>query len=414
MLHIDALNPQNTYVLLSEWVPLCHKVTKLLTSMATFKTRKKKDGTVVHVAQIRINKDGKTVFSEAQSFTGPRALKDAKLWAGNREQEVKLMLSSGKSLDRMTVAQGIERYLSDYENAPTPLGRTKRQTLRLMAKEPILQNIELTAYSSAQIVEYFKKRYHQDQASPATVMQDVAYLRVLFKHARAAWSMDLDLQLLEDAIHIAKSMGLADRGQARDRRVTLDELDKILGYELRQQNGAGRNISTKMSTPLTEIVLFAIFSTRRLGEIVRMQWDDIDFKTGMVYVRDLKHPRDKKGNNVWLHIPARALEVIKRCKRVDGEPRIFPLVEGTVGNAYRKACNANSIEDLTFHDLRHEGVSHLFEIQLSIPEVSLVSGHRSWSNLSRYTHLTRSGYFDKYDALAEKYGLGPAGLVKPA
>lgn len=414
MLHNDALKRQNTDVLLSEWPSLCHKVTSLLTTMATFKTRKKKDGTVVHVAQIRITKNGKTVFSESQSFTGPRALKDAQLWAGNREREVKQMIASGRSLETMSVAAGIERYLSDYENAPTPLGRSKKHTMLLMSKEPILHEIELSSYSSVQIVEYLKKRYYQDQASPATVMQDVAYLRVLFKHARAAWSMNLDLQLLEDAVHVAKSMGLIDRSQVRDRRISLDELNSILGFELRQQNGAGRNISTKMSTPLTEVVLFAIFSTRRLGEIVRMQWDDIDFEKGMLYVRDLKHPREKKGNNVWLHLPARALEVVKRCKRVEGEPRVFPLVEGTVGNAFRKACNANGIEGLTFHDLRHEGVSHLFEVQLTIPEVSMVSGHRSWSNLSRYTHLTRSGYFDKYDDLTEQYGLGPAGLVKPA
>lgn len=324
------------------------------------------------------------------------------------------MLNNGKSVSNMSIADAIERYLKDYEIAPTPLGRTKKYTMRLMAQEPILKSIALDSYSSVEIVEYLKKRYHQDQAAPATVMQDVAYLRVLLKHARAAWSMDIDLQILEDAAHVGKTMGLIDRAQVRDRRVSLEELELILAHELRQTNGAGRSISAKMSTPLTDVVLFAIFSTRRLGEIVRMQWDDIDFEKGMLYVRDLKHPREKKGNHVWLHLPARALEVIKRRPKIKGEPRVFPIVEGTLGNAFRKACSANSILDLTFHDLRHEGVSHLFEIQLPIPEVSMVSGHRTWQNLSRYTHLTRSGYFDKYEVIAEHYGLGPAGFVTPA
>ena len=49
-----------------------------------------------------------------------------------------------------------------------------------------------------------------------------------------------------------------------------------------------------------------------------------------------------------------------------------------------RACG---IADLHFHDLRHEGVSRLFEKGYAIEQVSLVSGHRSWSSLKRYTNL---------------------------
>ncbi|WP_320409374.1 MULTISPECIES: tyrosine-type recombinase/integrase [unclassified Aureimonas] len=53
------------------------------------------------------------------------------------------------------------------------------------------------------------------------------------------------------------------------------------------------------------------------------------------------------------------------------------------------------VEDLRFHDLRHEGVSRLFEIGLNIPQVSVVSGHRSWISLKRYSHIQTAG--DKYE-----------------
>jgi len=52
------------------------------------------------------------------------------------------------------------------------------------------------------------------------------------------------------------------------------------------------------------------------------------------------------------------------------------------------------IEDLRFHDLRHEGISRLFEMGWTIPQVATVSGHRSWKILKRYSHLRQSG--DKY------------------
>jgi integrase len=45
------------------------------------------------------------------------------------------------------------------------------------------------------------------------------------------------------------------------------------------------------------------------------------------------------------------------------------------------------VENLHFHDLRHEAISRFFEKGLSIPEVALISGHRSYSMLARYTHL---------------------------
>lgn len=48
------------------------------------------------------------------------------------------------------------------------------------------------------------------------------------------------------------------------------------------------------------------------------------------------------------------------------------------------------IEELHFHDLRHDGVSRLFEMDWEIPRVASVSGHRDWNSLRRYTHLRGS------------------------
>ncbi|MBL4821255.1 MAG: tyrosine-type recombinase/integrase, partial [Gammaproteobacteria bacterium] len=45
------------------------------------------------------------------------------------------------------------------------------------------------------------------------------------------------------------------------------------------------------------------------------------------------------------------------------------------------------IEDLHFHDLRHEATSRLFEAGLTIERVALVTGHKDWKMLRRYTHL---------------------------
>jgi site-specific recombinase XerD len=59
----------------------------------------------------------------------------------------------------------------------------------------------------------------------------------------------------------------------------------------------------------------------------------------------------------------------------------------TITTIFPRAKNALGIQNLHFHDLRHEGVSRLFEQGYQIQEVALVSGHRDWTMLARYTQI---------------------------
>jgi integrase len=83
-------------------------------------------------------------------------------------------------------------------------------------------------------------------------------------------------------------------------------------------------------------------------------------------------------------------------------PHYFPCSTDAVCAAFTRACymaeiNTPDMPDelrLHFHDLRHEGISRLFEMGRSIPQVACVSGHRQWNTLKRYAHLRQTG--DKY------------------
>ena len=74
--------------------------------------------------------------------------------------------------------------------------------------------------------------------------------------------------------------------------------------------------------------------------------------------------------------------------------RIFPYSVDAISASFTRTCALLEIDDLHFHDLRHEGVSRLFELGWSIPQVATVSGHRSWVTLKRYAHIDQTG--DKY------------------
>lgn len=82
-----------------------------------------------------------------------------------------------------------------------------------------------------------------------------------------------------------------------------------------------------------------------------------------------------------------ALIEAQRASRANDDDRIFPVNHKSVSNVFTRACQRLKIVDLHFHDLRHEGASRLFEAGFTIEQVALVTGHKDWKMLRRYTHL---------------------------
>jgi integrase len=132
----------------------------------------------------------------------------------------------------------------------------------------------------------------------------------------------------------------------------------------------------------------------RRGEIVRATWADLDPDKKLLLIRDRKDPRQKMGNDMWVPLLGGAWDLVQRQKpnpsnstELDPSARIFPVHEQTLSKYFKAGCDALGIPDLHFHDLRHEGISQLFEQGFDIPRVALVSGHKSWANLNRYAQL---------------------------
>jgi integrase len=229
-------------------------------------------------------------------------------------------------------------------------------------------------------------------ASPATRQNYLSHLGAIFAIAKPAWGYALDREEVRNAFIVAKRLGIIKKGAERNRRPTIQELNKLMDHFVlveSRRNGI---------LPMTKIIPFAIFSTRRQEEIVTIKWKDFD--RDRIMVRAMKHPGDKTGNHVWCDLPPEAVAYINSMPKVD--ERIFPYSTDAISAAFTRACyvsgiNTNDMPDnerLHFHDLRHEGVSRLFEMGKNIPQVASISGHRSWQNLKRYTHLRQTG--DKY------------------
>jgi integrase len=353
--------------------------------MATFRERTLKSGKTSITAQIvRRN----PTYQESKTFD---RMKTAKVWAKKRETEIDADIAAGRTPKkrgeaRVTLGDAIGRYVED---SMRQIGGTKAQVLKTIRDEYSIAEMRCDQITAPHIVA-FARELHQRPGvnSPATVMNYLSHLSAVFTHAPALWGLPLDAGAMQQAMISIRHAGIAAPSESRERRPTLDELDRLMAQF---QNATASNPRTM---PMHRVVAFAIFSTRRQAEICRITWDEYDPDAKRVMVRRMKNPGDKGGRDTVVELPDPCAAIIEAMKPLRKDARIFPYNSDTISRRFTEACAVLGIEDLHFHDLRHEGASRLAEIGRTVPQIAAVTGHRSMASLDRYTHVRQIG--DKY------------------
>lgn len=342
--------------------------------MGTIVSRKRKDGTAGHTAQIRLKKDGKVIHSESQTFDRKPA---AQAWLKKRETELAQPGALTKATDPL-LKDVIDQYNLEKQKEH---GKTKTQVLNTI-KTADIGGLHCSEINSQELVKFCQTI----DAQPSTRGNYMSHLASIFSVAKPAWGYPLEKQAIDDARVVLDKMGLIGRSKQRTRRPTLEELDKLMTHYTVAET------KRKNAIPMTRLLLFAIFSTRRQEEICRLEWNDLNKVNSEIIVRDMKNPGETIGNDVRTTLTPEALQLIELQPNTNGP--IWPYNAESVSASFTRACVILGIENLHFHDLRHEGISRLFELGWNIPLVASVSGHRSWMSLKRYTHLRQTG--DKY------------------
>lgn len=342
--------------------------------MGTITRRPRKDGSTAYMAQVRLKREGRVIFDRTRSFDREQA---AKAWIARTEKEMArpgAIEAERSRKNGATVAELIDRYLA---TSRKEIGKTKAQVLAAIRGHEIGQT-PAQDLTRQDLVDY--AAWLGQGRKPQTVQNYLSHLSAVLRVARTGFGVEIDRDLMADARDAARDLGLVARSQHRDRRPTLEEIDRLMAHFT--DRSQRRN-----ALPMHRVIAFAIFSTRRQEEITRITWRDLE--PGRVLVRDMKNPGEKAGNHVWCELVPEAEAVARAMPQVS--ERIFPFTVDAVSAGFTRACKLLGIEDLHFHDLRHEGVSRLFEMGWTIPKVAGVSGHRSWQSLQRYAHLRETG-----------------------
>ena len=282
---------------------------------------------------------------------------DAEAWARKleSEQERGTWRDSSEAEDT-TLAECLDRYTR--EHVPR-----KRAPARERSHVDALRALPFTSRAVARVrsadVAAARDAWTAVGHAPATIVRRLAVLSRVFNVARREWGMES----LANPIEAVTKPHVAN---ARTRRVSDAELDAIC--------------AATGSAELSAVLRLAVETAMRRGELCALRWEHVDLKDRTAHL-----PHTKNGQARDVPLSSRAVAILHALpRRIDGQ--VFGSRPDSVTQAFERAVQRAGLDDLHFHDLRHEATSRLSEKLPNLIELAAVTGHKDLRMLKRYYH----------------------------
>lgn len=299
--------------------------------------------------------------------------RDAEAWARGVEADMdRGSFIPSTTAQRTTVRAALERYQKEVFPRLAQGGQCEVSRARRLIDA--FGELSLAALDSSHVAAY-RDRQLQAGAAPQSVKHDLGLLGRVLKHCVIDWGIPLTRGIVTSQVR------KPTLPSGRDRRLVDDEEQLLLD--------AARKSKSK---EIGSIIIIALETTARRGEIAAMSWEHINLARRTWHI-----PHTKSGTPRTVPLSSRAVKVLQAIpRRIDGGVWVLRRADG-ITQAFDRICQQAGIIGLNFHDLRHEATSRLFEKGLNIMEVASITGHKDLKMLKRYTHL-------RAEDLAEKLG----------
>jgi integrase len=302
--------------------------------------------------------------------------REAKDWAAGIESQAHHIAAGGFAPvpKGATVADLIDKYIETVAKHP---GKTKAATLARLRDR--LGKVRLAALNAVVLRDFIDRRI-EDGAGGVTIAADLSFLSAVLKWGRYARHFDINDKLAREAREGLKHRGLHTRSREREREPTDDELARLYAHW---------RANARQRIPMETLCRFALATGMRQDEMCRLHVDDVDQVARTAVIRDRKDPRNKAGNNQTVPLLLEAWKIVEPLLQDRDTGSLFNARAASVSTAFTRACKEVDppIDDLHFHDLRHRATAQFFRMGLSIPEVALLTGHKTWAMLRRYTDI---------------------------
>lgn len=326
---------------------------------------------------------------DPQSTTKPTK-REAEEWAREIEREMdRGAFVSRREAESTTLKEALERY--QREVTPRKRGADpEKYRIKALLAHSICKRT-LAGIRGVDIAKLRDEELARGLAA-STVVKSLALLSHLFETARKEWSIEVD--------NPVKKISKPKVDNARERRLSTEEWRYLLtalddpGDAVKVKEGDRRNEWTP------KIARFAVETAMRQGEILSLDWRHVDLERRVAHL-----PETKNGTSRDVPLSVAATALLKSDGKVERlrKGKVFPTTASALKQSFSRAvargrrlyladcieaakeAEGGFLENLTFHDLRHEATSRLAE-KLQMHELMRVTGHKDPRMLARYYH----------------------------
>lgn len=297
----------------------------------------------------------------------------ARAWASKQETSLR-ELAQGKLPD-YTLNFAIDRYIA--EVCPKHKGcDAEIKRFRAFQKNfPLLCKKTITKITTDDFVSWRDTRLKV--VKPASVRREGNIISALFTVARTEWKWVYDSPM--------RDLKMPSPPAHRDRRISQDEIDRLCTASEFENNPP-----INFTQQIIIAFLIALETAMRAGEIRGLTWD-------RVYLTDRYVTLDETKNGTKRNVPLsrRAIELFELMKTIDSK-YVFTVKGPSFDTLWRKLRNRCQIEDLHFHDSRHEACTRLAR-KLEVLDLARMIGHKDLRSLMIYYNATASEIASRLD-----------------
>lgn len=303
------------------------------------------------IAQVRSK-----AFSGSKRFLTKH---EAQEWAFEMERRAG---KYGKLQTSYTLGDAMQKFSE--EISPTHKGERWEQVRLQKLMRDQIANIMLSKLTTQDLQNWIDRQ----TIAPGSIRRELNLIQSVLKHCRNPWRWmheDVTKDLIKPALP-----------KHRNRRVWPEEeasIIRALGYD---ENLPVRTNRQKLAVAF----LFALETGMRQGEIWKMEWDHLNLEERYVVLLDTKN-----GTSREVPLSSRAVTLLEKLSPKIG--RVFKSKQESSSAEFRKAVKKCSIENLRFHDTRHEACTRLSK-KYNVAQLAKVIGHNDLNSLQIYFNPT--------------------------
>ncbi len=257
-----------------------------------------------------------------------------------------------------------EQYL-EYSGANKRPGSFRRDQVSIKALSVFLGSKALSEINPLLIERY--KQDRKEKVKPGTINRELSCLRHMFTMA-IKWGRAQK--------NPVKEVKMFKEPKGRERILSEEEEGRLLE--------AVR--STTKSRHLEPIIITALNTGMRRGEILNLKWGNVDFKAGVIIVEGTKNGEIRR-----IPMNKKLTDILGNAKKLSNSEYVFSengKPYGDVKTGWWNALKRAKIEGLTFHSLRHTFGTRLGMAGVDIRTIQELMGHKEIKMTMRYSHPT--------------------------